>query len=95
MSMRVPVFRLGVFVDDEAGCALGQDLQSFEKFDDGAAFVRAEGFEGLARSEGFAGVGEDGFAHGGELAVMQKGARISRAPEFAGDEFGVALEESG
>ena len=40
-------------------------------------------------------MGEDGFAHGGEFAVVHEGAGIGRAPELASDELGVALEEGG
>ncbi len=82
-------------VDDGTRNSRWQDLQRFEELDEAVAVVGAESFEGLARSEGFAGMSKDGFAHGGEFAVVHEGAGVGRSPELTGDESGVALEEGG
>ena len=83
------------FVDDEGSRAGWKDLEGLEELDEGVALVWRKGVEGLALGKGFAVVGFDGFAGGGEFSVMHKSAAmVVEAPEFASEEFTVSRKES-
>jgi hypothetical protein len=56
-------------------------LEGLEEIDESVALVCGKRIEGLAFCEGFAVVGFDGFAGGGEFSVMhERAALVAEAP---------------
>ena len=82
------------FVGGEGAGAGRENLEGFEELDEAVALLGRQRIEGLPLAKGFAVVGFDGFACGGEFAVMHEGAAlVVEAPEFASNEFAIPFKK--